>query len=60
MDPNTELAARLDRLEDEYTYRVNALVGAGREDLAAEISVQYLDDRDDLQRGAAADRSRAA
>jgi hypothetical protein len=59
MDAIDELSCQLDRLADDYTYRANALVGEGREDLAAALSVQYLEDRDDLQR-AAAERLRAA
>jgi hypothetical protein len=59
MMDSVELSDQLDQLNDEYTYRVNALVGEGREALAAAMSVQYLEDRDDLQR-AAAERSRAA
>jgi hypothetical protein len=59
MMDSVEFSDQLDQLNDEYTYRVNALVGEGREELAAAMSVQYLEDRDDLQR-AAAERSRAA
>lgn len=36
--------ARLEELRDDYTYRVNLLLDEGREDLAAELADQYLED----------------
>ena len=39
----TTLTARLEKLQDEYTYRVNILLDDNREDLAAELSDQYVE-----------------
>lgn len=37
-------STRLQKLQDEYTYRVNVLLDEGREDLAARVADEYLDE----------------
>jgi len=39
-----ELTARLEKLQDEYTYKVNMLLEENREDLAAKLADQYTDE----------------
>ena len=41
---NTTLTTRLEELQDDYTYRVNMLLEENREDLAAKLADQYLDE----------------
>lgn len=43
-----DLDAELSALQDDYTYRVNMLLDEGREDLAAELSDQYVQDAADM------------
>ncbi len=44
MNVTTTLTTRLEELQDEYTYRVNLLLDENREDLAAKLADQYLDE----------------
>jgi hypothetical protein len=39
-----ELTARLEKLQDEYTYKLNMLLEENREDLAAKLADQYTDE----------------
>lgn len=42
MNTTLDLTARLETLRDEYTYRVNTLLGEGREDLATQMADDYV------------------
>lgn len=53
MTSRTELSAQLEDLQDDYTFRVNVLLEDGREDLAADLSDQYVSDAAELMRRAA-------
>ncbi len=45
MNPTLDVStARLEELRDSYTYRVNLLLDEGREDLAAKLADQYVED----------------
>lgn len=50
MSTTLDLTARLELLRDDYTYRVNMLLEEGREDLAARLVDDYLDDATSLMR----------
>jgi hypothetical protein len=39
-----DLTTRLETLQDDYTYRVNMLLEEGREDLAANLVDEYLEE----------------
>jgi hypothetical protein len=39
-----DLTTRLEALRDEYTYRVNMLLDEGREDLAAALADDYVEE----------------
>lgn len=52
MDTTDDIVRTLNRLQDEYTFRVNVLLDQGREDLAAALATQYLEERDRVQRDA--------
>ena len=44
MNTTIDLTTRLETLRDEYTYRLNLLLDEGREDLAAKLSDEYVDE----------------
>ncbi|MDQ2748158.1 MAG: hypothetical protein M3Y44_01265 [Actinomycetota bacterium] len=44
MNTTYDLTTRLATLRDEYTYRVNMLLDEGREDLAAQMADDYVDE----------------
>jgi hypothetical protein len=46
-----DLNTRLERLEDDYTYRVNMLLEEGRDDLAAVLADEFVDAAARLLRG---------
>ncbi len=39
-----DLTTRLEELRDDYTYRVNMVLDEDREDLAAQLADQYLEE----------------
>lgn len=39
-----DVTSRLHELQEDYTYRVNMLLEEGREDLAAQLADQYVED----------------
>jgi hypothetical protein len=48
-----ELTDRLEKLQDEYTYRVNMLLDEGREDLAARLAERYSEEANRALRSSA-------
>jgi hypothetical protein len=59
MPAEPDLTARLRALHDDYVWRVNAAVAEGREDLAQEMSDDYVDEATRVLAEASAGTGRA-
>jgi hypothetical protein len=44
LNTTLDLTTRLEKMQDEYTYRVNMLLDENREDLAAKLADQYTEE----------------